>query len=140
MNWVSVEVAFPVSWKGYCARSEEVETLPLKRVQSLDERKPLVVPLACEMESVLPLKESGPETVADVIAPVPLPVRRPPSVVEPVPPKAVVRVVVPRTEPLLLVYRSEDGMLVMANDVEVPFAAIRFVVLAVVAVMAVVEA
>ena len=38
------------------------------------------------MESVVPEKESGPDTFAEVTAPVPLPVSIPPKVVEPVPP------------------------------------------------------
>ena len=38
------------------------------------------------MERVLPVNDRGEETTADVSAPVPLPVKRPPRVVEPVPP------------------------------------------------------
>jgi len=37
-NCVSVEVELPVPWNGYCAKSEDVETLPLKSVQSVEER------------------------------------------------------------------------------------------------------
>ena len=39
-----------------------------------------------EIESVLPAKRSGAETRADVMPPVPLPVKIPPSVVDHVPP------------------------------------------------------
>ena len=57
--------------------------------------------MACEMERVLEENESGAETVAEVRAPVPLPVRRPPRVVEPVPPKVVEMVEEAETTPLM---------------------------------------
>ena len=66
--------------------SEEDEILLLKRDQSLLLRKPLLAALAWVMERVLLVNESGPVIDAEVTAPVPLPVRRPPRVVEPVPP------------------------------------------------------
>ena len=80
------------------------------------------------MESVFPENESGPETVAAVSEPVPLPVSRPPSVVEPVPPfptpKVPVRRLVPievvaTTAPEALVERRELGREVMAREVVV---------------------
>ena len=52
-------------------------------------------------------KLSGPDTIALVMAPVPLPVRRPPSVVEPVPPKLTASVVVPLTTPVEFANRIE---------------------------------
>ena len=74
-------------------------SLPLKFVQSLDARNPLVEPFACVMESVFPENARGPETDAAVTAPVPLPVKRPPSVVEPVPPCPTPRVPVMKLKP-----------------------------------------
>ena len=58
--------------KGKAATREEVETLPLKRVQSELERKPLVVPLACVRVSTPPVKESGPEKLVAMTPPVEL--------------------------------------------------------------------
>ena len=75
--------------------------------------------MAWVMESVLPEKLSGEDTVAVRRPPVPFPTRRPLRVVEPVPPKAVERVVVPMTEPLALVVRREEAMAVMARLVVV---------------------
>ena len=46
------------------------------------------------MESVFPVKDKGDVIVAEVTAPVPLPVRMPPSVVEPVPPLGTVSALV----------------------------------------------
>ena len=91
----------------------------MKRDQSVEERKPLVDPFACERESVLPLKRRGPEIVAAVMAPVPFPVRSPPKVVEPVPPKEVETVVVAMTEPVLLVKRRLLVIFEIAKLVEV---------------------
>ena len=71
------------------------------------------------MERVFPENERGEEMVAEVTWPVPLPVRRPPKVVEPVPPKLVASVVVPMTGPELLVYRREEVIDVTARLVEV---------------------
>jgi len=73
---------------GKVAESEDDEILLLNKLQSLLLRYPFVDPLACEIESVLPENESGPLTLALVMAPVPLPVNNPPSVVLPVPPTA----------------------------------------------------
>src|SRR6266481_2350090 len=66
--------------------SEVEDILLLKVAKSVAERKPFCARVAWLIASVLPLKVSGAETVAEVSAPVPLPVRMPPSVVEPVPP------------------------------------------------------
>ena len=71
------------------------------------------------MESVLFANDKGPEKSAEVTCPVPFPVRRPPRVVEPVPPKLVESVVVPMTEPLLLVRRRALVILLMAKLVVV---------------------
>ena len=70
------------------------------------------------MARVLPENVSGPETPADVTAPVPLPVRMPPKVVEPVPPlatasvpkiDAALKVEVAETTPCALVCKKPDG-------------------------------
>src|SRR3954466_11389600 len=60
------------------------------------------------MESVLFANDSGPLTNADVSWPVPLPVSKPPSVVEPVPPKLTASVVEPTTLPFASVVRMEE--------------------------------
>ena len=64
---------------------------------------------------MLPEKSKGPETIAEVTCPVPFPVRRPPRVVLPVPPKLVASVVVAMTEPSAFVVRSAEGTPEMAN-------------------------
>ena len=71
------------------------------------------------MESVLAENESGPETIAEVTCPVPLPVKSPPSVVEPVPPKEVAMVVVAMTLPCAFANKIELVMLVIARLVVV---------------------
>ena len=85
------------------------------------------------MARVLPENVRGPVTVAAVSEPVPLPVRRPPSVVEPVPPLATERVPVRRptlieevatTLPCALVERRPLMMLVMASEVVVALVAV----------------
>ena len=73
----------------------------------------------CEMERVLVEKLRGPETTAEVTCPMPFPVKRPPNVVDPVPPKLVVSVVEPMTEPFALAKRKEEAMEEMARLVEV---------------------
>ena len=93
--------------------SEEEDTLLLKVVQSVEERYPLVVELAWEIESVEPEKLSGPETVAVSKLPVPLPTRRPVSVVEPVPPLGTVK-----AEPNV----SEPPMVALPDVCNVPAA------------------
>ena len=99
--------------------SDELDTLLLKRDQSVEERKPLPAAEACVIESVFPENERGPVTEAEVIAPVPLPVRRPPRVVLPVPPKFTATVVEPITDPFALANKSEFAMVEMAKLVEV---------------------
>lgn len=79
----------------------------------------------CVIESELPEKTSGEETVAEVSGPVPLPVRIPPRVVEPVPPKLVARVVVAMMEPVELAKRSEEVIPVMARLVVVAFVVVE---------------
>jgi len=120
---VEVEFAtapqFVVGVNGKIAESDEEETLLLKVVQSPDARKPFVEPFACVMDKVFAEKLRGPETIAAVRAPVPFPVRRPPKVVEPVPPKLVASVVEPMTEPLPFVVKMEDVIFVMAKFEEV---------------------
>ena len=64
-------------------------------------------------------KERGPEKSDDVTPPVPFPVRRPPSVVEPVPPKPTETVEVPMTLPWPLPKRMEFAMVEMARLVVV---------------------
>ena len=61
------------------------------------------------MESVVPENESGAETVAVSSEPVPLPTKRPESVVEPVPPTLTASVVDAETTPLLLVVSTPAG-------------------------------
>ena len=75
--------------------------------------------LAWVMERVFPVNDKGPFTIAEVICPVPFPVRRPPKVVEPVPPRLVASVVVPMTPPVELVKRSDEVMDEIARVVEV---------------------
>lgn len=75
--------------------------------------------MAWDIDRVLLAKERGPEKSEEVTCPVPFPVRRPPRVVEPVPPKPTETVVVPMTEPFPLVKRREFAMLEIANVVEV---------------------
>ena len=82
-------------------------SLPLKVVQSVDERQPVIDPLALRHERELPANESPLPMSALVRAPVLLPVRMPPKVVDPVPPMLTARVVVPDTTPVALVTRSE---------------------------------
>jgi hypothetical protein len=82
------------------------------------------------MERVLAEKLRGPETTAEVTAPVPFPVRRPPKVVEPVPPKEVATVVVAMTPPVELVKRRALVIEEIANFevvavVEVPLPIVR---------------
>ena len=60
----------------------------LKVVKSADDRYPFCASEAWLIASVLPENVRGADIVAAVSAPVPLPVRIPPSVVEPVPPFA----------------------------------------------------
>jgi hypothetical protein len=79
----------------------------------------LVEPFAWEIERMFPENASGPETIAEVRAPVAFPVRRPPSVVEPVPPNATEMEVVPMTLPCAFAKRSEEAMVEMAKVVEV---------------------
>jgi len=57
---------------------------------------------------------------------VPFPVRRPPKVVEPVPPKPTETVVVPMTPPVELVKRSEFWIDEMANVVDVALDVVAF--------------
>ena len=66
--------------------------LLLKVVQSVLVMQPVIEPVAARHESELLAKESPLPIEADVIAPVPLPVRMPPRVVEPVPPTFTVSV------------------------------------------------
>ena len=66
-----------------------------------------VLAFAVLSERVLFEKVSDGSIVALVSAPVPLPERMPPSVVEPVPPKLTARVVVPATMPVAPVMRRE---------------------------------
>ena len=80
----------------------------MKSVQSPDERYPSLPLPDCAIESVVPLKESGPEIAALPTALVPLPINNPPSVVEPVPPKLTASVVLPTTLPAESVVRSDD--------------------------------
>ena len=121
----AVEVEFAaapqlvVGVNGKIAESEEEETLLLKSVQSVEERYPLLAAEDWVIESVLAENKSGPETIAEVTCPVPFPVKSPPKVVEPVPPKLVAIVVEPITEPFALVVRMEEAMLVMARFVVV---------------------
>ena len=95
---MSVEVAFAlvepnvVGVNGNICASEEDEILLLKVVQSVDERYPSAEFVAWVIDSVEPENESGPDTVAVRSEPVPLPTKRPVSVVEPVPPFATPRV------------------------------------------------
>src|SRR4051812_47694632 len=96
VNQIGVEVELAAAPKlvvgvngKICARDDE-EILLLKVVQSLLLRYPLVELVAWVMESVEPENARGPETVAVKSEPVPLPTRRPESVVEPVPPFAAV--------------------------------------------------
>ena len=96
--------------------SDELDTLLLKRDQSVDERKPLAAADDCNMERVLPLNESGPVIPAEVTPPVPFPVRRPPRVVEPVPPKKVESEVVPETAPPAPAKRRELVMPVILRE------------------------
>src|SRR4051812_20336333 len=63
------------------------------------------------MESVVPSNERGPETDAELMVP-PLPIKIPPSVVDPVPPNGTESVVEPTTLPLASVVRMEEVMLV----------------------------
>jgi hypothetical protein len=77
------------------------------------------------IESVLLVKDKGPEMTAEVTCPVPLPVKRPPRVVEPVPPRLTATVVVPMTEPLELVKRSELVMFAIARFVVVAACALK---------------
>ena len=70
----------------------EEPSLPLKRFQSEEERYPFWPLPATWIESVLLEKRSGEETLALVTAPVPLPERMPPKVVEAVPPFATPKV------------------------------------------------
>jgi hypothetical protein len=74
------------------------------------------------MASVLPLKVKGAETTAAVTAPVPLPVRRPPSVVEPVPPPATESVpllvgVKVKAPPVLVMVRPRVTPLLVTEEV-----------------------
>lgn len=80
----------------------ELEILLLNKFQSTDDRYPLFDPLAWLIASVLPTKLSGADTLADVTCPVPLPVRIPPKVVDPVPPFATFSAV-PKVSPPLIV-------------------------------------
>ena len=59
------------------------------------------------------------EKRSEVTPPVPFPVKMPPRVVEPVPPKEVERVVVPMTEPEEFANRSEEAIEVIARLVVV---------------------
>jgi hypothetical protein len=71
------------------------------------------------MERVLFANESGEEMAAEVMAPVPLPVRRPPSVVEPVPPKPTETEVVPMTLPCPFAKRTDEAREEIAKALEV---------------------
>lgn len=85
-------------------------------------------------ESVFAANESPLPIVALVSAPVPLPVKMPPRVVEPVPPKFTARVEVPATTPVEFVTRREFWMLetvrfeVLAEPVYIVPVAVMFVV------------
>ena len=79
----------------------------------------MVEPLDWDIERVLFAKESGPEKRDEVTCPVPFPVRRPPKVVEPVPPKPTETVVVPMTLPWPFPKRMEFAMVEMARLVVV---------------------
>jgi len=72
------------------------------------------------MESVFPENESGPETVAAVSEPVPLPVSRPPRVVEPVPPFPTPRVPVRRLVPMEVVATMAPEELVERRELGRP--------------------
>ena len=61
-------------------------SLPEKLVQSVVERQPAIEPEAVRQLRALPENWRPEPIVALVRAPVPLPVRMPPRVVEPVPP------------------------------------------------------
>ena len=83
-------------------------SLPLKLVQSPDERHPACEPLAVKHERELPAKESPEPIEADVTGDVPPPVNIPPKVVEPVPPKLTAKVDEPTIFPALSVVKRED--------------------------------
>ena len=80
----------------------------LKRLQSPDERYPSLPLPDCDIESVVPLNERGPEIAALPTALVPLPINNPPSVVLPVPPKLTASVVDPTIFPAESVVKRED--------------------------------
>ena len=82
----------------------------LKRLQSPDERYPSLPLPDCDIESVVPLNERGPEIAALPTALVPLPINNPPSVVLPVPPKLTAKVVDPTIFPAESVVKREDVM------------------------------
>jgi hypothetical protein len=79
------------------------------------------------MERVLAEKSKGPETMAEVTCPVPLPVRRPPRVVDPVPPKLVAMVEEATTAPTALPKWKALVMEVTAKEVEVALVVVPFV-------------
>ena len=101
------------------AANDDEETFWLNSVQSVLERYPFAEPEACDIDRVLFAKLKGPEKSEDVTPPVPFPVRRPPSVVEPVPPKPTETDVVPMTLPWALAKRMDEARLEIANVVEV---------------------
>src|SRR3989344_5520320 len=83
-------------------------SLPLKAVQSEVEIQPACRSLAVRHDSVLPANESPEPIEALVTGDVPFPVKMPPKVVEPVPPKLTASVVLPTTFPLVSVVRIEE--------------------------------
>ncbi|MEK7516476.1 MAG: hypothetical protein AAB562_02665, partial [Patescibacteria group bacterium] len=84
------------------------EILLLNKLQSAAARHPACEPLAVKHESELPAKERPEPIDAEVTAPVPLPLNKPPSVVLPVPPKPTERVVVETILPFASVVRRAE--------------------------------
>lgn len=82
-------------------------SFPLKEVQSPVERHPACKEEAARHEREFAENESPLPIEALVTGDVPPPVKIPPSVVEPVPPKLTASVVVPPTTPVASVTRSE---------------------------------
>src|SRR3989344_5571477 len=85
-------------------------SLPLKAVQSEVEIQPACRSLAVRHDSVLPANESPEPIEALVTGDVPFPVKMPPSVVLPVPPKLTASVDEPTTFPTASVVRSDEVM------------------------------
>jgi hypothetical protein len=94
----------------------EEPSFPAKLVQSVEERQPLIEPEAVRQLSELLANERPLPMEAEVTAPVPLPERMPPKVVDAVPPCATPRVPVMKLKPTEVVATTCPSALVERSE------------------------